>query len=412
MSGINAKYLNVYSSLFKNANLTSEDNAVLNKFTGSDTSQNFTMLNLYENPDLIMALYINSHKESILNAGFKPSIVNLILNDKKYSSDSYGNFLNDHDFINGYYDYILKLNETNQNITSPYDDDFVIGELLNHSNVFVMKLVEYEQKSLIDLPEIEFAISAETYTNKRQVIKTYTRKVGAVFFNIKDNYNKIIISKDDDLSSMLSVKFDSFDDVGKYDSIIVPTPSDRSKLMKIVDFHYKNIDSQSSFYEDDSLTSGTFYMMDSVVFSTLNMVNSMFSVLKNVFLYLGLALGLFTCLMLFNFISTSISYKKREIGILRAVGARGADVFAIFFNESAIIVGFDVLISSIVSIVTCLALNNFFRSSFNLLITILNPGVRQILLILAVGIVTALISTTLPVLNASKKKPIDAIHNK
>jgi len=412
ISDINAKYIDVYEPLLKSVNLNNEDNTVLNTYIKNSTLQNYTMLNLCEDNDLSLALYINSHKDGILNSGFKPSVVNLMLNDDVYSADSNGNFLNDYDFMHGYRDYLFKFSETNQNIPAPYDDEFVVNELINYKNPFVMKLVEYEQNDLINLPEIEFTINAETYTNNGQVIKTYTRKVGAVFFSKKDNNNQMIVSKDDTLSSMLSVKYDSFDDVGKYESIIVPTPSDKSKLMKIVDFHYKNVDDQSKFYQDDSLTSGNFYMMDSVVFSTLNMVNSMFSVLKNVFLYLGLALGLFTCLMLFNFISTSISYKKREIGILRAVGARGADVFAIFFNESAIIVGFDVLISSIVSIVTCVALNNFFRSSFNLLITILNPGIRQVLLILAVGIVTALISTTLPVLNASKKKPIDAIHNK
>ena len=54
-------------------------------------------------------------------------------------------------------------------------------------------------------------------------------------------------------------------------------------------------------------------------------------------LYVGLALAVFAGFMLMNFISTSSSYKKREIGVLRAIGARGKDVFSIFFSESFVI---------------------------------------------------------------------------
>ena len=44
-------------------------------------------------------------------------------------------------------------------------------------------------------------------------------------------------------------------------------------------------------------------------------------------------LAVFAALLLFSFISASINAKKKEIGILRAVGARGIDVFKIFIVE-------------------------------------------------------------------------------
>ena len=61
--------------------------------------------------------------------------------------------------------------------------------------------------------------------------------------------------------------------------------------------------------------------------------------------------------MLSNFISVSISNKKREIGILRAVGARSLDVFKIFFSESFVIGLICVLFSSGISMWLCNTIN-------------------------------------------------------
>lgn len=68
---------------------------------------------------------------------------------------------------------------------------------------------------------------------------------------------------------------------------------------------------------------------------------------KKVFLWTWIVLAVFSTLLLSNFISLSISNKKKEIGILRAVGAREGDVFKIFIAESLTIV----IICSILALV-------------------------------------------------------------
>ena len=82
--------------------------------------------------------------------------------------------------------------------------------------------------------------------------------------------------------------------------------------------------------------------------------------LKDIF-YLGLALALFSelLLLLFNFITISISSKTHEISVLRAVGARGKDVFKIFFAESLFIalLSFLIALASAISIVIILNMN-------------------------------------------------------
>ena len=60
--------------------------------------------------------------------------------------------------------------------------------------------------------------------------------------------------------------------------------------------------------------------LDCALVSAVQNASGMVDTLYKVFLYAGLVIAAFSALLLCNFISISISYKKKEIGILRAVG--------------------------------------------------------------------------------------------
>lgn len=153
------------------------------------------------------------------------------------------------------------------------------------------------------------------------------------------------------------------------------------------------------------------YKLNNPVMSNMAQINSMIETLSEVFLYVGIGFAVFASLLLLNFITISISYKKREIGVLRAIGARGMDVFKIFFNEAFIIAFINFVLASAGSIVVCTILNNVIRTDYGMLITLLNIGLRQILLMFMVSLGVAFISSFLPVRSIARKKPIDAIRN-
>jgi len=134
--------------------------------------------------------------------------------------------------------------------------------------------------------------------------------------------------------------------------------------------------------------------------------------ISEVFFYIGIAFAVFASLLLMNFISTSISYKKREIGILRALGARSKDVFGIFFNESLIIAGINFVLAAVATIVTCVILNGIIIKDLGLEIVMLSVGIRQLALLAGVSVITAFIASFFPVYRIAKKKPIDAINNR
>ena len=54
-------------------------------------------------------------------------------------------------------------------------------------------------------------------------------------------------------------------------------------------------------------------------------------------LYASIALFIFAAVLMMNFIIVSISYRKKDIGILRAIGARSTDVLKIFIWEGVML---------------------------------------------------------------------------
>ena len=141
--------------------------------------------------------------------------------------------------------------------------------------------------------------------------------------------------------------------------------------------------------------------------SELDMIDELVQSLSKVFLYVGLAFAAFAILLFSNFISTSISQKKREIGILRAVGARGTDVFKIFFSESFVIAFICSIISIIGTTVVCSALNTSIATELGASIFVFGPF--SILIIIGTALITAILATFIPVWIAAKKKPVESI---
>ena len=150
------------------------------------------------------------------------------------------------------------------------------------------------------------------------------------------------------------------------------------------------------------------YQMTNDIYTSVSYITDMVLTLKAIFLAIGAVTGVLAGLLLLNFISVSIASKNKDIGILRAVGARGSDVFKIFYSESSIITLICFVLSVISSMVVCFFINQEMVESA-LGIALLEFGPLNILVILAVGIVFSFVATFIPVLITAKKPPVEAI---
>lgn len=187
--------------------------------------------------------------------------------------------------------------------------------------------------------------------------------------------------------------------VGKYSMAISGELLSKHNLEKVVAFSMQN-------------ENGVKYSLVNYVITAENMIGSTIKTIAKILLYVGIGIFVFAIILFTTYISASVTYKKREIGILRAIGARSSDVFLIFLNE-ALCISFIVFSLAVIgSSISVSMTNSSLRTSYGLPISLLNYGFREVGIILLGCILTALLASFVPVLRIAKKKPVDAINNK
>lgn len=188
---------------------------------------------------------------------------------------------------------------------------------------------------------------------------------------------------------------------GVYDSAVGPMPEGRAAVEQFVRFCYPENEDATVRYE-----------LNHPVTYELDAVNSFLKGAAKVFFWIGVFFAVFAALLMANFITTSIHYKRQEIGILRAIGSRSADVFRIFFSESFVIAVINFVISALLCAAAVFTINFVLRKHLGILITILHFGIRQIVLLAIISILIAAVASFLPVHRIASKRPIDAIRDK
>ncbi len=141
----------------------------------------------------------------------------------------------------------------------------------------------------------------------------------------------------------------------------------------------------------------------------VNSILQTISVLKKIAFYVAIVFIVFTIILITSFMFSSISYRKKEIGILRGLGAKSSDVMKIFLWEGILLAGISFLLASIILVGVTNLLNSIIMSGMSLILTpfILTP--RQFIIILLLVYSIVFIASVLPILKIAKLKPIDAI---
>ncbi len=289
----------------------------------------------------------------------------------------------------------VKLQYVNQDtgeIALKYTEYF---NAVNGSSSYEMALAYMREGFLDGFSDSWYLEHGWNNMTEEEIPKNYFTVVG--FFDKGGNmdYNSAIMLSDEFMSQF------KMEPSGKYRVIVAPVVEYNDDLLAAIKY-------ANGTYKDGVVR----YSIESNVAATLNDVNDLLETLGQVFLYIGIGFAVFASLLMFNFISTSINFKKHDIGILRAIGSRSNDVFRIFFSESFIIACINFLLSAGITVGVTMFLNNYLRTEYGLLITLLTIGIKQIGLIFGVSVGVAFVSSFLPVKKIASKKPIDAIRDR
>ena len=138
-------------------------------------------------------------------------------------------------------------------------------------------------------------------------------------------------------------------------------------------------------------------------------INNFARFATKVFFYASIAFFLFAMVLMTNFIVASITYRKKEIGILRSIGARSLDVVKIFIWETVTLACLSYVVTIIALYAVAFIVNSYAMGSIGILISPVIITLRQPLLLIVIIVLIALLSAIVPILKIAAQRPIDAI---
>ena len=180
-------------------------------------------------------------------------------------------------------------------------------------------------------------------------------------------------------------------------------------LIRIVPENEQRIKNAISQYLGHDNDDGWSLFTNSKVLEQAGYMKGTMDILKTIFYYVSLGIGIFASIMLGNYLINSIMARKKEIGILRAIGATSRDIFHICLFEGMILFAIIFSLASIVSGVAGAVINSMIKSDLDIMIPISVFGIRQVALIFVVSLAVTLVVSLIGSYVVSKRKPIDVI---
>jgi ABC-type lipoprotein export system ATPase subunit len=187
-------------------------------------------------------------------------------------------------------------------------------------------------------------------------------------------------------------------------------------LYDAVGLQYNNILLNTSISEQEFAKILTLFRSHSVVASSrftfdIYSLESSFSTLRIVFIIFGAVLLLTSMVMFMNFVSVTIADKKKDIGIIRAIGGSAWSVFKIFFFEGL----FFAALTSVLAIGIYASMSFIFNGLYavDVLkgISLLRFNPLSLAVIPVLSFIAMVIASFLPISKMSKQSPVEIIRN-
>lgn len=129
----------------------------------------------------------------------------------------------------------------------------------------------------------------------------------------------------------------------------------------------------------------------------------------NLFLIISIVLAVFSVFMLFNYITASINGKRRSIGVLRAMGSNGGDILKMFLTESVAIAVINSALAVGFAALGCVFVNMYLKTKIHIPVNFALFTYRQVLFIVCGAVITAILSSIIPIIKIAKEKPVNLI---
>ncbi len=119
--------------------------------------------------------------------------------------------------------------------------------------------------------------------------------------------------------------------------------------------------------------------------------------------------GVFAVVLLFTLLNFTIERKKREMGVLRALGARPKNIFFIFSSEGFYVFLFSLILSYLGSSLCVILFNSKIKKDWGLIISVYHFEFLQFFILFLIAIFATVLSIFIPVLKVTRRSPAKAI---
>ena len=170
----------------------------------------------------------------------------------------------------------------------------------------------------------------------------------------------------------------------------------KEKIVAFIDQYNKETGSKVSY--GDSLS------------TIMSFVNTMVNTITGVLVAFAAISLIVSTIMIAIIIYTSVLERRKEIGVLRSIGARKKDISRVFLAESAILGGYSGLIGVIISVGFSFAISAILKTIFKIS-GLMSISWWQCLLMFAISILLSMLAGFIPSRIAAKKDPAIALRS-
>lgn len=170
----------------------------------------------------------------------------------------------------------------------------------------------------------------------------------------------------------------------------------KEKIVAFIDQYNKETGSKVSY--GDSLS------------TIMSFVNTMVNTITGVLVAFAAISVIVSTIMIAIIIYTSVLERRKEIGVLRSIGARKKDISRVFLAESAILGGYSGLIGVIISVGFSFAISAILKTIFKIS-GLMHISWWQCLLMFAISILLSMLAGFIPSRIAAKKDPAIALRS-
>ena len=340
----------------------------------------------------VTSSFIDKYKN--ISENMSNSATSLVLNDSEYAVEKFGYLTKE---IN------IFTNSSLEKISNLKEDEIIISTgLLNKitNNDFEKKLEEY-------------TLSAEDY-NYNTFLINYLNSNNIIGKVVKTSINNNKIYHD--LNNFSEYKI-----IGIYDDLESESCYYKKELIENLISNKLEINKVfANIATKEELKNILKYypIINSKIVTSNNEINTLLGISATIALfekiskYASIFFLIFATVLLMNFISNSISFRKKEIGILRGIGCRSKDVIMMFIFEIGVLMLLCLSVSLIIIPVIIKSFNNLFSNLITIDIDFLNFTISKATVLILVLLIIGILGSIIPLRKVTKKKPIDTILDK